>query len=60
MTYLLCENDQVLSLEVQNMMRGRIEALGVKVDYETCSAGHSPFLSMLNELTKIISKVAEK
>lgn len=58
-TYLLCENDQALPLEVQKMMCGRIEALGVKVDYETCSAGHSPFLSMPDELAKIISKVAE-
>lgn len=58
-TYLLCENDQGLPLEVQKMMCARVEASGVKVDYETCSAGHSPFLSMPDELAKIVSKVAE-
>lgn len=59
-TYLLCENDQALMLEVQKMTCGRIEALGVKVDYKICAAGHSPFLSMPEQLAKIVNKVAEK
>jgi hypothetical protein len=58
-TYLLCENDAGLPLEVQRMMCGRIEALGVNVDYENCEAGHSPFLSMPNKLGEIISRIAE-
>jgi hypothetical protein len=59
-TYLLCENDQAMTLAVQTMMCGRIEALGVTVDYETCAAGHSPFLSMPGELAKIVGRVAQK
>ena len=57
-TYLVCENDAGLPAEVQRMMCGHIEALGVKVDYETCSAGHSPFLSMPEKLAEIVDKVS--
>jgi homoserine acetyltransferase len=59
-TYLLCENDQALPLEVQKMICGRIEAMGVKVDYESCSAGHSPFLSMPDQLAEIVEKVSQQ
>jgi Alpha/beta hydrolase family len=59
-TYLLCENDQALPVEVQKMMCDRIEAMGVKVDYESCSAGHSPFLSMPDQLAEIVEKVSKK
>lgn len=58
-TYLFCENDQGLPIEAQKMMVGLVEAQGVKVDYETCSAGHSPFLSMPDKLAEIICKVAQ-
>lgn len=58
-TYLLCENDQALPLEVQKMICGRIEALGVNVDYETCLGGHSPFLSMPDKVAEVVNKVAQ-
>ena len=58
-TYLLCEKDQALPLEVQKMICGRIEALEVNINYETCSAGHSPFLSMPEKVAEVVNRVAE-
>lgn len=57
-TYLLCENDQALPLEVQKMMCGRLAAMGVNVEHESCSAGHSPFLSMPDKLAEIVEKIS--
>ena len=57
-TYLVCEKDAAIPEEVQRMMCSRIEALGVRVDYETCSASHSPFLSMPGSLVEIVERVS--
>ena len=57
-TYLFCENDQALPLEVQNMMVETIRGLGVKIDVETCKAGHSPFLSMPEQVLEVVRKIS--
>jgi hypothetical protein len=57
-TYLLCEQDQALPAEVQKMMIGRIEDVGVKVDVESCMGRHSPFLSMPETLVEVVVRAA--
>ena len=59
-TYLLCEKDQALPVEVQKMMISRIEEAGVKVGtVETCEGSHSPFLSMPEKVVDVVIKAAE-
>jgi hypothetical protein len=59
-TYLLCENDHALPVEVQKVMIGRIEEAGVKVGtIESCEGSHSPFLSMPAKVTEVIVRAAE-
>ncbi len=53
--YLLCENDQALPLEVQKMM---IQETGVDIKTESCSAGHSPYLSQPEVVVRLLKKVA--
>ncbi|KAF2104210.1 alpha/beta-hydrolase [Rhizodiscina lignyota] len=57
-TYLICEGDQGLLLEFQKMMIARIEAEGVRVTTETCTASHSPFLSMPQRVVELAINVA--
>lgn len=58
-TYLFCEGDQALPVELQRMMVQQAEKKGAVINKETCSAGHSPFLSqpetVLNLAKKIVS-----
>ena len=59
-TYLLCENDQGLPVEVQKMMFGKIEEAGVKVvTIESCEGSHSPFLSMPEKVVEVVVRAAE-
>ena len=53
-TYLYCENDQALPLQVQQMMVGRN---GSNFSTETCSSGHSPFLSQPETVLKVVEKL---
>lgn len=55
--YLLCENDQALPLEVQKMM---IKETGVEIRTESCSAGHSPYLSQPEVVVGLLNKVARE
>ncbi|MCJ1377259.1 hypothetical protein MMC17_000351 [Xylographa soralifera] len=54
-TYLYCENDQALPLEVQKMM---VVGSGPHFQTETCASGHSPFLSMPETVLKVVEKIA--
>lgn len=53
--YLYCENDEALPLEVQKTM---VADSGVDIKIETCSAGHSPFLSQIDNLVGVIKRMA--
>ena len=56
-TYLFCENDRGLPLEVQKMMVEKVKSQGVRVVEETCSAGHSPYLSMPDRVLEVVQGV---
>jgi hypothetical protein len=59
-TYLLCEKDQALPVEVQKMMIGRIKEAGGKVGtVESCEGSHSPFLSMPETVVEVVVRAAE-
>ena len=57
-TYLFCENDQALPLEVQQMMVGKAEEAGIAFAKETCGASHSPFLSQPDAILNVVKKIA--
>jgi len=50
-TYLYCENDAALSILVQ---RDMVEKTGIEVGEVSCSAGHSPFLSMPEKVVEAV------
>ena len=54
-TYLFCENDQAVPLQVQKTM---VASNGPHFQTETCASGHSPFLSMPETVLKIVEKIA--
>ncbi|MCJ1394755.1 hypothetical protein MMC18_007635 [Xylographa bjoerkii] len=54
-TYLYCEKDEALPLEVQKMM---VAGSGPRFETETCTSGHSPFLSMPETVLKVVEKIA--
>ncbi|KAL1970746.1 hypothetical protein VTN77DRAFT_2580 [Rasamsonia byssochlamydoides] len=56
-TYLFCENDEALPLAVQQMMVQKAEEKGVTIRKETCTAGHSPFLSQPETVLNVAKKV---
>lgn len=57
-TYLFCEKDEALPLSVQQMMVQKVsEGTGITVETETCTAGHSPFLSKPEIDLNLIRKV---
>ena len=59
-TYLLCEQDQAVPVVVQQMMVGRLEETGAKVEtVETCTGSHSPFLSMPETVVEVVVRAAE-
>ncbi|MCJ1476099.1 hypothetical protein MMC13_004764 [Lambiella insularis] len=55
--YLYCTADKALPVEVQRMM---VAGAGVDFRTETCSAGHSPFLSQPETVLKVVKKMAVK
>ena len=55
-TYLYCENDEGLPFEVQKTM---VEHCDVNLKIETCTAGHSPFLSQIDTLLWVVERMAE-
>lgn len=57
-TYIVCEQDQAIPLEVQDMMSTQP---GNKIEVERLDAGHSPFLSKIAETVKLVRKaIGEK
>jgi hypothetical protein len=50
-TYLVCENDQAVPMQVQEMFAA---AAGSQI--ERCASGHSP---MLSELDMLVSKIVQ-
>ena len=58
--YLVCDGDQALPPFVQEMMIERVEKEGCKVKVERCSAGHSPFLSMPDQVVAFIDTIAKE
>jgi hypothetical protein len=60
-TYLLCENDQGLPLEVQKMMVSQACQEGnIVIDTESCTAGHSPFLSQPQTVFQLVERILTK
>lgn len=53
--YMYCENDEALLIDIQKMM---VEESGVDFKIETCTAGHSPFLSEIDSLLGVVKRVA--
>jgi len=53
--YLFCEKDEALPLELQKMM---VANSGLDIKTETCSAGHSPFLSQPKTVLHLVEKIA--
>lgn len=59
-TYLFCENDRALPIEVQKGMVDKIRGLGVNIETETCEASHSPFLSMPERVLQVVEGIISK
>jgi pimeloyl-ACP methyl ester carboxylesterase len=53
--YLFCENDEALPLDLQKMM---VSNTPVDFKTESCSAGHSPFLSQPETVLNFVNKIA--
>jgi hypothetical protein len=55
-TYLLCENDQGLPVQVQRDMVKAVEedSFGGKIELLSCESGHSPFLSMPDRVVEVL------
>ena len=54
-TYLICENDQAVPVQFQEMFAGMAKSRVVR-----CSTGHSPMLSQTSVLAKEIVEAAER
>jgi hypothetical protein len=60
-TYLFCENDQALPLFLQQEMVKKIEeSTGITIEEQTCSAGHSPFLSQPETLLQLVNEIVSE
>jgi pimeloyl-ACP methyl ester carboxylesterase len=57
-TYLVCEDDQTLPVEMQRMMVEKVRKTNVKVMEESCGAGHSPFLSHPDTVVNVIERMS--
>lgn len=53
-TYLYCENDEAIPLELQKKM---VASSGLKFQIESCTAGHSPFLSQRETVLNVVEKM---
>lgn len=52
-TYLLCEGDAALALQLQESMAASVP--GIKL--ERCTSGHSPFMSQPDRVIEILRKL---
>ena len=59
-TYLYCENDTDLPLQVQKAMVEKVKTQGVRVVEETCSAEHSPYLSMPQRVLEVVQDILKR
>jgi predicted esterase len=59
-TYLVCEDDKVISPEMQRSMIEAAKEDGLEIDVRTCSAGHGVNVSATEELVKVIRAAAEE
>lgn len=60
-TYLFCENDEALPIEVQKMMVDRVrQKEKINIDVDICTAGHSPFLSQPRAILQLVERVLVK
>ncbi len=50
-TYLFCEQDQMLPLFVQKLM---VAGSGIEFNSESCTASHSPFLSQPTVVLRVV------
>ncbi|TQV97842.1 hypothetical protein V2A60_006437 [Cordyceps javanica] len=57
LTYVLCEDDHALPLDMQDMMVGRVESDGIPVKCFNIPSSHSPFLSMPERVADIVEEV---
>jgi hypothetical protein len=55
-TYLLCEDDKALPLQIQQLMVDNARKAGAKIETESCSASHSPFLSMPEKVLEVMER----
>ena len=55
-TYLYCENDEAIPLELQKKM---VVDSGLDFQTESCTAGHSPFLSQPETVLNVVKKMTE-
>ena len=55
-SHLFCTNDAALDVETQKMMVAGLEKNGIEVHTETCSSGHSPFLSMPEQVLELVNR----
>lgn len=58
LTYLLCNDDNIVPWEVQTMTVQRFQAAGVRVHAEVADSGHSPFLKLPDETAKLVRQAA--
>lgn len=59
-SYLLCKKDNALPFPAQQGMVQMAIAAGAKISTETVDAGHSPFLSKVEETSAFIRKAANE
>lgn len=57
-SYLICEQDLALPVQVQEMMVSRAKEKGVNVEVSRLDTGHSPYLTMPRETVEWIRGVA--
>jgi len=57
-TYLLCEQDMAIPIAVQKGMVEEAKKMGADMKVESCDAGHSPFLSVPEEMARSIRRAA--
>ena len=53
-TYLYCEDDEAIPLELQKMM---VAGSGLDFQTESCTAGHSPFLSQPETVLGVVNRM---
>lgn len=56
-TYLVCERDMALPPAAQRGMIEQMRDAGVEITEEVCQGGHSPFLSVPDEVANVVDRV---